>query len=683
METPIAEHRMMRLIICTFFVCISLTNGFSQEPEHASWQLLWQEMMEVEEAEDAANQDNSTTADDNMALLQQLADNPIDINTATYNDLIQMPFLSAQQVMDILGYRDSYRPVRSMGEMRMIRSLDFQQVELLKSFVYVGEESDTLRFPSLNDIAARGRHELSGSLSVPFYERRGDRNGYLGYRYRHWLHYDFHYSDYVRFGLFGSQDAGEPFFSNRNAMGYDSYSYYLQLRKLGIIQNLVIGKYKVATGLGLVLNNSFKLGKMALLQTKGRQSCVLTPNATGSVADYMQGAAASLLVARNINITAYASYRPIDATLNDDHTAATIIVSGYHRTPKEMAKKHNTHAADLGTVIGFSTGGLRLGAAIAYTHLDRRLVAYNGQKYRRYFPSGSHFLNGSLSYSFMHHRFSVSGETAVDKEGHVATVNILSYEPQSSWSVVAAQRFYSYRYATLHGHAFSEGSRVQNESGVYVGATWQPFWRLQLKGYADLAYFPWARYRVSRPSRAQDYTIDATYKLTAQWQLQGRYRLHRKQLDNTNKTALRPYNTHNSRLILSFDDGTWAFTTRGDYAHALNGQLSDGWMVSENVALKSRVVRAALMAAYFNTDSYDSRLYVHEQQLAHNFSSLALFGRGLRLSMVVRTKLSTSMQLQAKLGFTKYFDRSEIGSGLQQIDASHMTNLDLQARWRF
>ena len=28
-------------------------------------------------------------------------------------------------------------------------------------------------------------------MQVPLYEREGDRNGYLGYKYKHWFRYSF------------------------------------------------------------------------------------------------------------------------------------------------------------------------------------------------------------------------------------------------------------------------------------------------------------------------------------------------------------------------------------------------------------------------------------------------------------------------------------------------------------
>lgn len=176
-------------------------------------------------------------------------------------------------------------------------------------------------------------------MKLPFYERKGDKNGYLGYPYTHSLRYKFSYSDYFQVGLVGAQDAGEPFFANRNALGYDHYSFYVAVRKLGRIKSAVAGRYKVRFGQGLVINNDFSFGKTMSLLSQGRSYTTIRPHSSHSQANYLQGGAATVALTRHIDLSAFASYRKNDATLNDDGTIRTLLKSGYHRTPTEMEKK--------------------------------------------------------------------------------------------------------------------------------------------------------------------------------------------------------------------------------------------------------------------------------------------------------------------------------------------------------
>ncbi|MDE7089684.1 MAG: helix-hairpin-helix domain-containing protein, partial [Prevotella sp.] len=72
-----------------------------------------------------------------------------------------------------------------------------------------------------------------------------------------------------------------------------------------------------------------------------------------------------------------------------------------------------------------------------------------------------------------------------------------------------------------------------------------------------------------------------------------------------------------------------------------------------------------------------------ERQMQYEFSFPFYYGRGLRLALFGRTAILDNLTISTRLGYTNYFNRSTIGSGLQQIDASHQTDLDLQLRWKF
>jgi len=670
----ISKH--LRLVFLFLLFGLTLT-ATAQEPS-TSWEETWHELMMNDEGEE------ETTDEETYELLSQLAEQPIDLNRATRDDLERLPFLSAQQVMDLKEYLDRYGPMRSLSELRMVRTLDYRQLSLLPYFVFVGEVEDTVRFPKLSTIAQHGKHELTLSGRVPFYQRKGDRNGYLGYRYRHWLRYQFNYGDYVKVGLLGAQDAGEPFFAHRNTTGYDVYSYYLQIAKLGVIDQLIVGKYKVSAGMGLVLSNSFSLGKQVMLQNLGRTQNTLRVHQSRSVADYFQGAAATLHFWKPLRLTIFASYRPLDATLNDNGTAATIVTSGYHRTLTEMDKKDNTRQTTFGTHLDLRHQGMHVGATVVATHLNRTLQPKTSSVYRQFYPAGDDFLNASLDYGITRYHLAFNGETAIDENGHFATIHALSFQPAGSVSVVALHRFYSYRYATLHGHAFSEGGRVQNETGFYLGASWQPWSRLTLSGYADFVSFAWPRYRVSQPSTARDFLAEACWQPSRRLTLKGRYRLRQRQQDESGTKQLIRNNEHRGRLTLSYQpSAAWSSKTQVDLVRVAQQQIEHGYMLSQRVDCKGRWLQLGAMAAWFDTQSYASRVYAYERQLPHEYAFPMFYGRGYRLALTARADISPSWQLNMKVGHTHYNDRSVIGSGLQEIAGSSMTDLDMQVRWRF
>lgn len=646
-----------------------------------SWQQVYDEVMTSSVDDDEAGE----ALEDSYELLEQLADHPLNLNTATRQELEQLPFLSAQQVMDLQEYIYHYGPMRSLGELRMVRSLDYQQLTLLPFFVYVDSKADEPQprvRQRLDSLLHWARHTLTASARVPFYQRQGDKNGYLGYPYRHSLRYELSSSQQLRLGLVASQDAGEPLFGRDNKLGYDYYSYYLQLSKLARLENFVAGRYKLSAGMGLVLGQSFQLGKLATLQNLGRATNTIRPHGSRSEADYFQGAAATVRLWKPLSLSLFASYRPVDATLNERGEAQTLITSGYHRTPTEMQKKSNTHLAAAGARAAYRQGAWQLGATAIASQLDRTLQPQRETLYRRHYAHGRRFQNMSLDYAFSHHRFALGGETATDGHGHLATVNSLSFQPSARLSMMALQRFYSFRYTTLYGHSFGEGSRTQNESGLYLGATWNPLAHLRLQGYVDYAYFPWARYQVSFTSHAWDCLLQATWQ-RRQWTVLARHRSRLRQRDNEQHTALTANDEHRERLAVAFQQDGLTLKTQLDLAYTRYLHPEGGWMLSQQAAYSRRQLLVSLLAVYFDTDSYQSRIYLSERLLQHEFYFPAYYGRGLRLSALARIDLNSRLRLAARLGYTDYFDRSTIGTALQQILHSHQTDLDLQLRWKF
>ena len=663
----------MKILTTTLLLLLTLAATAQTE---RPWEQMLAELLTADDIEEAEWEDT-------YEMLCELEEQPMNLNIVSREELESLPFLSAQQVEGIVEYLYHYGPMKSMNELKMIRQLDNRQIELLRHFTFVEDERVEERFPKLDDIMQYGRHELMANVRIPFYKRKGDRNGYLGSPSRHWLRYQFSYKDYVKVGIVGSQDAGEPFFANSNKAGYDYYSYYVQVKRVGRIENAVIGKYKLSAGMGLVVNNSFGLGKLAMLQQLGRNTNAIRPHSSRSQSGYMQGAAATLRLSPHWQLTGALSYRPIDATLNDDGTARTIVTDGYHRTATEMEKKNNTHATDAMAHIGYRQGGLHAGATALYTRLDRDLLPDAAALYRRYNAHGNDFVNVSADYGYLHPRFAVSGETAVNRDGALATVNSLSATVADGLSMMLLQRFYSYRYTALYARSISEGGHVQNESGLYLGATWQPRPGLQLQAYTDYAYFPWARYQVSLASSAWDNLLSASYS-RGDWTVSGRYRLHLRQKDNDGKTALDTQTEHRWRLALGWNGGRLSAATQADIANSSreNQPAQWGYMLSEALNGQWHRLKLNLSGGYFHTDGYDTRLYVYERGPLYAFSFPAYYGEGIRLALMANMTVGRRLTLTAKAGHTRYFDRSTIGSGLQEVNGSSTTDLDLQMRWK-
>ena len=638
----------------------------------SSWQEALREWLTAEDMEESY-------AEELLEQLEERAQTPINLNQTSREELEALPFLTAQQVEDIMEYLDRYKPVRSLGELQMIKGLDYHTRRLLQHFVVAGEERKPSVWPTMDDLLKRGHHRITATGKIPFYERRGDRNGYLGYKYRHDLRYQYTLGNRIKAGITAAQDAGEPFFTNKNGWGYDQYNYYVQLRDFGRLEELNLGHYRVQMGLGLVMNTNFRLGKLAMLQTMGRSMHTLSAHSSRSVGDHLQGIAATVRLAKQWRVTAFASYQTIDATLNNNGSARTLLYSGYHRTPTEMEKKHNTGEADLGASIGWKQGTLHINANAVYTHYDRPLQPQQNALYRTYAAQGNDFLNMSLDYGWNNHRWAFSGETALNKKGAVALIHTANCKVTDQLSLMLLHRYYDKRYTAQHANSFREGSSIQNEHGIYLGATWQPSRSLYLQGYADYAHFSWPRYQVSATSDAFDALLATRYS-RKRWTWNLRYRMHIRQHDDDTKKLIVNQTSHRLRMAIDWSAAsTLTLRTQGDgVVVSEQGSNSRGVMVGQQVRWQQRWLKVTGTLAWFHSDDYDSRLYQYEPSMQYDFSFPAYYGHGIRYSLMAQADIGRHLALATKLGVTNYFDRSVIGTGQQQIDQSSMADLLVQ-----
>jgi len=632
-------------------VCVLLMMSLAATAQSAhEWESYLRDVVTVEDV-------GTAVWEDMFEQLCELEQHPIDLNHTSREQLEQLPFLSAQQVEEIMTYLYQYGPMKSAAELQMIRSLDYQRRRLLTCFIDIdGSEAEERIGKRLRSILKYGRHELMATA-------------HLAKNDRHWLRYQFSYGDDVKAGLVGAQDAGEPFFTDRNRWGYDYYSYYLQVKNWGHLESLVLGKYRVSMGMGLIANNHFAMGKLSSLQNLGRATSTLRAHSSRNSADYLQGAGATISLTKGLSVTGFLSYRGLDATLNKDGTAATILTSGYHRTEKELEKKNNLRNTTLGGNIRYQQHGFHAGLNAVFTHLNRELKPNTSVRYRQHAAQGSDFLNVSADYGYVSPHVAFNGETAMNRNGALATINTLSLQCGGGVSLMALYRFYSFRYTSLYGNSFSDGGAVQNESGIYLGVSWQPSPRWKVMAYSDYAYFPWAKYQVSLSSHTSDQMLQVSY-LRNHWTLDARYRLRFRQRDDETKTTLQSLTEQRGRLSLTYDN---SFIARSqlDYTQiAFRGQ-ERGWMLSQTMGYTYRWLRLNGGLGYFHTDSYDSRVYLYESGPLYTYGFSQYSGEGFRYWLMSRAEIGKRLIVTAKWGATNRFDRPS------------QSDVDVQVRWKF
>ncbi len=621
--------------------------------------------------------------------LEELYAHPININRATKEDLERLQLLTPAQVEAILTYIYRHRDgLKTMGELQLIRELDYVTRQYLRLFFYAGSPEEHTYPLKWKERLKQGKHDILSRLDIPLYRRDGFRSYsdeellknpnkiYLGNALYHSLRYQFTAGKLFSAGFSGEKDGGEPF-GNRGNWSYDALHAHLYLRPQGFVKALAVGDYRLNFGEGLVVHNGFRMGK-SVRRTGVRG---IRPYNGHNEYNYLRGGAITLGV-KEVSLSAFYSHRKLDATLNDDGSMKTIRTNGYHRTLNELEMKHNVTAQTLGGNLEWRHRQFRLGTTGFYLKFDRPLVP-GGDLYRHYYPQGKEFGVLGTNYEYGGYRFHFSGETAYSTErSGWATLNRVSYRFDQNWRLSAVQRFYSCRYHSFYASAFGEESEAQNESGVCVSLEARPKSWLEADAYVDWFHSPWPRYGMNHGSSGVEGQIRLRYTPDKRSALTGRYRVKSKERFNVREVSHR---LQTGYIIRCADEKVELRTLA--LLHVLNNAekgTSNGYGLVQTAQYRSSKdrLRTAITLGYFHTRDYSSRLYFYEPGLLHSFSYPAYYGQGLRAAVTARWchKYGT---LVLKYGFTHFFDRREQGSGLQRIDSSSKSDIAFQLRLRF
>ena len=668
----ISKTTLLRLvfIVCTYF-SVALVHAQSK----TDWVKDYEEFVNINMLEYEAAQEL-------YDVLSEHADNKMSINSITKEELEALTFLSGEQIEGIVEYVYKYKPLKTLSELVLVEPLDAVSRHLLLHFLTLDAiQAET--FPGFETAFKYGRSTFMAMAKIPLEKQNLSGNRYLGYALKHQLRYKFQFSDYLKVGFTASQDMGEPFFQYKNKDGYDFYTYYLALQRIGIIKQMVIGRYRLKTGMGLVINNDFNFGKQISLASIDKVNTNIRGHSSASSANFMQGLAATLSWSKCFETTLWTSYRTIDATLTKDkESIATLLKTGLHRTESEMDRKNNAYQWAGGLRVGWKRNGFGIGLTTAFTGFSKPLLPNKKQLYKQFYPEGSTFYNIGVDYSYLSRRVVVHGETAMNDQKAFATINSINYQLTSLLKLTLLQRWYSYRYYSLLGSAFNEGRHLQNESGLFLGASYNPIQSLSITGYVDFAYFPWPKYQVSEASWAVEPFLSVKWQQKS-WSYLLRYKCKVRPKEDKKNELITNETVHKTRFSLGYDGTKWGVQTNVDvvYHHFLENSL--GWRLEQSGFFKTNTCNIFGTISYYNTDDYDSRIYAYERGLLYQFSFPMFYGKGFHYALGNRWDINNSLMLITKISGSFYHHNKKINRK-DAVNVKESKNyVEIQLRWKF
>ncbi len=645
-------------------------------------------------------QDEDTDYEAQYELLTQWYAQPINLNEATVEDLRQFYVLSERQISNLLRQRELYGDFLTVNELSYIPGWD--QPTILRILPFVTTAPRPERSPSWQERLADADHLLitrhettlerkSGYLRADTLAESSDLNYYLGSPHKLYARWRMSRRNDFSAGITVEKDAGETLGWNSAAgrYGTDYHAAHLQIENQGRLRQLTVGDYRVQMGQGLLFGSGFAVGKGAEpVRTVVQTQNTVRPHTAATENGFFRGVAStvSLPAAQHaLELTTLVSYQRLDGRVDSvSNQFEALQTTGLHRTNSERVAQNQIGEQILGASLLFRDAARRWQAGLNFVHTRFSYRWQRTDQLRNRHEFAGRENNGlGAFFNYRTHPVHVFGEVARSASGGVGAVGGTTVYLSSVAELAVLLRHYSPDFHAFYGNAFSEGTRSINERGMYWGLKLQPWRRLTVATYYDRFYFPWLRYRVDAPSDGYEFFTRLSYPFNSRTEAWVQFRQESKAINVDEdslavrlvlpgvKRSLAAHLTHHL-------SDRFRLRTRVQHStYTLNGRTTPGFAVAQDASVTLGRWKADARFALFDTD-FVNRQYVYENDVLYAFAIPAYSGSGVRNYLLLRYRASRHVSLWTKVARTTFYDRDEVGTGLETIEGNHRTDVKFQ-----
>ena len=633
--------------------------------------------MELERSLEQATQD----AEDSQLvdLFMELLEHPVDVNSASLEELMQVPGLTPMIAFSIVSRRE-HRAFRSVEELLVVDGITEDVLEQLRPFVMVDVpgrarwsaplKSFTLRSRATRDLQNR-KGFLDGSYEgspIKLLNRITARSGNLG-----------NSSSFVDIGLLTEKDAGE-----RSLTSF--VAGYVSLHLLDDNTRILIGDYSVETGEGLVFWRPLGISKgPEVISTVKRSAVGIRPYLSTDENRYFHGTAARVKLG-GLTVSGMYSSKPMDVSVNSNNAITSFASDGLFRTASELKRLSGAHSESIGASLTLSVvDGLTIGGSGYRTIFDhevseRGILGLHGNRTSML----------GLNLGWIQSSYALSSEIARSQTGSLAAIASYICKPVKSVEVSILGRIYPKDFVGLYGNGFAESGSTQNESGIYFGTRLRLSPGLNVSAYYDQFVFPWSSGSVPLPSSGHDLLLIGEFALSQKLSAQLQFKTKRKPAEETlldqygrEQRIVGERRQANYRVTLEFNPSTrWRSRSRIELVnieHSNSPVIGNGVLLFQDIRYSpSSLFLLDTRVIVFQSDSFDSRVYEYESDFLGTFSNPALFGKGVRWYLMGKLQISGSVNCWLKYSQTIKDGLKVIGSGTSLIQGDLESRISLQ-----
>ena len=431
-----------------------------------------------------------------VELLNELAENPVEINTRDQTELSRLFFLSEFQVKALADYTRVSGKILSPFEIANIPGFDRETAGMIIPFITLKDRTDL--FPD----SAILRSSLITNLSLKSSDIDSSSPGsplkiLTKYRLT---------SGNISGGFTVEKDQGEKFL-NGYPLRPDFVSAHLSISGRGLIRKIVIGDYAARFGQGTNINTCIRTGLSltAPVNFSGRDE--IKPYTSSDENNFLRGAASQFQF-KNLSLTVYYSVNKIDATLNStnglsDNYIETIYKTGLHNTAPTLTKKDAVTENFYGANMACSFDYLKIGLTWSGIRLSLPLIIMDKNPEELYDFEGDRSYVTTIYYSSLIKRIILFGEFSSDSRNKFAMVQGVTLRPADRLTINVLFRNYQPGFAAFHTNGTGSSSSGDNVKGFLGSFSFEAAKYLFISGGCDVQTYLWMKYRCSAPSMAR------------------------------------------------------------------------------------------------------------------------------------------------------------------------------------
>ena len=623
------------------------------------------------------------------------------INSANKDEWRSLDILTEEQIEKILNYRKKYGNFLSIFELQAV-GLPLEVLKQLR--LYCRLEDNSLDSWKLKNFK-KGKQELHFRYTRVLEPQEGyrkiDKNGnekpiekrYLGSPDAVYFRYRYQWPQHLSMGFSLSKSPGELVFKNPYYnKGFDFYSAHVMVQNLFFVKTLLIGDYQALFGQGLNFYSTFGTGKNTQVLQIDKAKEGFFPHTSFNEYQFLRGVAVDFQLPKNFSWAVFTSFRKKDANIltsedEEEEILGTIYTTNEHNTISSIERKNQLAEWLIGSHLYYKTRTLKWGFTSYYLQLDYP-IEVSDKLYKKYDFSGREHFNVGTDFRWTLKNFYLFGEIGFTKNASFAFLlgSILALHPQLS--VVAVVRNYQKDYHSFYAQAFGEGTKAQNQQGIYLGFVWDFLTKLQVQSYWDVYKIPWLTSKNPAESIGLDYFVQLNYTYKKRQLMYFKYRYRQKEITETieNAKVFKTNPAHEWRWNVDYNLGKdWQGQNRVEvrYQPNLVEEKTWGYAFFQDFTWKKKSFPFSVSVRYvlFYT-SFDTRVYAYEKDIPSAYPITYYYDKGHRFYIYGQYKLKKYLDVWLRYDLTYYTDKNLISSGYKEIRGQIQSEVKLALRYR-